>query len=111
MGEEPINLSYEFPVSGESKIGFFRMAKPKGSKKTGGRKKGSKNKISTDIKAAYLEAFEKRGGVQGLLDWAAESTDSFYAQVSKMLPKEIDASVTATVNLPDLIVGGKRVKT
>ena len=82
-----------------------------GGKKQGGRKKGTPNKVTADLKAAYLEAFEKRGGVQGLLDWAEESQDAFYTQVSKMLPKEIEASVTATVNLPDLIAGGKRVKT
>ena len=54
-----------------------------------GRKKGSKNKITKDLKAAYLEAFDKRGGVQGLLDWAEKSPDAFYNQVSKLFPKDI----------------------
>ena len=58
-----------------------------------GRPKGLKNKFTTDLKAAYLEAFEKRGGVQGLLDWAETSPDVFYSQVSKMLPKEVAATV------------------
>ena len=55
-----------------------------------GRKKGQKNKITKDIKAAYMEAFDKRGGVQGLLDWAEKSPDAFYSQVSKLLPKQVD---------------------
>lgn len=55
-----------------------------------GRPKGLKNKFTVDLKAAYLEAFERRGGVQGLMEWAEKSPDIFYGQVSKMLPKEIE---------------------
>jgi len=63
---------------------------PKGK----GRPKGAKNKIPTDLKEAYLRAFDKRGGVKGLLAWAEKSPDAFYAQISKMLPKEIDNKLT-----------------
>ena len=74
-----------------------------------GRPKGLKNKFTTDLKAAYLEAFEKRGGVQGLLDWAETSPDVFYSQVSKMLPKEVAATLDDKREMPDvtLVVGGK----
>ena len=75
-----------------------------GGKKQGGRKKGTPNKFTADLKAAYLEAFEKRGGVQGLLDWSEESPDAFYTQISKMLPKEIEGSLKVTVQPPSLIV-------
>ena len=71
----------------EEKARLMRAAK-----KTPGRPPGAKNKF-TDLKAAYLEAFEKRGGVQGLLDWAETAPDAFYAQISKMLPKEVQAEV------------------
>ena len=54
-----------------------------------GRPKGAKNKFTKDLKTAYLEAFERRGGVRGLLDWAEKSPDVFYSQISRMLPKDL----------------------
>ena len=65
----------------------------KNLKKATGRPKGKKNKFTVDLKAAYMEAFEQRGGVKGLLEWAEKSPDIFYGQVSKMLPKEIAATI------------------
>ena len=64
-----------------------------------GRKKGSKNRITKDLKTAYLEAFERRGGVDGLLEWADKSPDAFYGQISKMLPREVVADVQNNIML------------
>ena len=64
-----------------------------------GRVKGSTNKITKDLKTAYLEAFELRGGVQGLLDWSEKSPDAFYGQISKMLPREVVADVQNNIML------------
>ena len=73
----------------------------------GGRRKGSKNKITKDLKAAYMEAFDKRGGVQGLLDWAKESPDAFYSQISKMLPKDVDVNTDGEIILKVIYEQGK----
>jgi hypothetical protein len=55
-----------------------------------GRPQGSRNKITKDIKACYMEVFDRMGGAEGLLKWAEENPDVFYAQISKMLPKGIE---------------------
>ena len=55
-----------------------------------GRRRGSRNKITRDLKAVYMTVFEKMGGVQGLLDWARKNPDVFYSQISKMLPKDLE---------------------
>ena len=55
-----------------------------------GRKKGSPNKMTKNLKSAYVEAFERLGGVDGLVEWAAAHKDIFYGQVSKMLPRDLE---------------------
>ena len=68
-----------------------------------GRPKGSKDKF-TNLKQAYLEAFEKMGGVDGLHAWATKSPDTFYTQVSKMLPREVAATVDNKGPAPSITV-------
>ena len=55
-----------------------------------GRPTGRKNQYTKDIKNAYLEAFEKLGGIKGLVSWAKDNPDLFYSHVAKMLPKDIE---------------------
>ena len=55
-----------------------------------GKPKGEKNKVTNDLKKVYLQAFDKLGGLQGLIEWGKESPDLFYSQISKLLPKGID---------------------
>ncbi len=53
-----------------------------------GRTPGSRNRMTKDLKQAYLEVFEQRGGVKGLRDWAERNPDMFYSHMAKMLPKD-----------------------
>ena len=56
-----------------------------------GRPKGTKNKF-TSLKKAFLDAFEKLGGVSGLVYWAQFSSANmrvFYQMTARMLPREI----------------------
>ena len=65
----------------------------KGKKKTGGRKKGIKNKLPSTVKDNYEVVFEKLGGVKGFYDWAKSSKQRqghFYQMYSKMLPSNVD---------------------
>jgi hypothetical protein len=55
-----------------------------------GRKTGSPNKITKDLKKVYLQAFDKMGGLEGLIAWGKENPDLFYSQISKLLPKGIE---------------------
>ena len=51
-----------------------------------GRKKGSPNKMTADIKAAILEAFQKAGGANYLLTVAKTNPQVFCALIGKVLP-------------------------
>ncbi len=64
-----------------------------------GRPKGSLNKVTRSVKEAIEEAFERRGGVDALLTWAAEEPSDFYALWAKLLPKNVavDGAVTLRV--------------
>ncbi len=58
-------------------------------KKTGGRKPGSKNKVTANVKAALVEAFDELGGVPALVKWGKKQPSQFYGLWGKLLPTEI----------------------
>jgi len=52
-----------------------------------GRQKGSVNKTTKEAKEAIELAFQGLGGVDGLIKWAKNHRDSFYASIyPKLLP-------------------------
>lgn len=57
-----------------------------------GRPKGAVNKTTADVRTALEEAFEKRGGVPALVQWAEASPDEFYKLWGKLLPKDVTLS-------------------
>ena len=62
------------------------------SKGEGGRPKGAKNKVPTDLREAVLASLHDRGGV----DYLNSLSDKlFVALLAKVIPKEIDATLTA----------------
>ena len=58
------------------------------------RPKGSKNKF-TDLKQSFLDAYEKIGGTDGLIEWGKKDRNrtAFYQMIAKMLPAKIDADI------------------
>ncbi len=64
-----------------------------------GKPKGAVNKTTISIKNAFLEAFEKRGGVKALLAWADDEPGEFYRIMSKLLPREMDVTMGGEVNV------------
>lgn len=58
-------------------------------RKTGGRRKGSLNKKTTEVKAALQEAFAKLGGVKSLVEWGKDNQTEFYKLWGKLLPVEM----------------------
>jgi|SRR5208283_2851086 len=60
-----------------------------------GRPKGTPNKF-TQLKGAFIEAFEEIGGKDGLSAWAKQSRNraEFYRLISKLFPKEVELSGT-----------------
>lgn len=73
--------------------------------KTGGRQKGTPNKVTTDVKAAIESVANGLGGAQGMLEWAKSDPVNeriFWSQIyPKVLPKEIRAEheVTGTLKV------------
>ena len=59
-----------------------------------GRPKGTLNKF-TNLKNAFLEAFERTGGIDSLTEWGKKPKNrrDFYRLLAKLLPKEVDANV------------------
>lgn len=68
------------------------MARPgrkPGTPKTGGRKKGTPNKINATIKEAVLVAFDRVGGADYLEQLAREDPKTFVPLMLKCIPNEV----------------------
>lgn len=63
-------------------------------KKFGGRKKGTPNKQTKEVKQNLVEAFEKLGGIDNFVKWGRENETEFYKLWTKILPSEIKADIT-----------------
>lgn len=82
------------------------MAPPKGHPRYGGRKKGTPNKATKDIREAWMEAVAHAQGTQGmtLADWAtrdAESNQKFWLATMQMVPKK--SEVSGNISLESLL--------
>jgi hypothetical protein len=62
--------------------------------KTGGRTKGTVNKMTVGIKSNILQVFEDIGGVQYFAQWAKENPTEFYKHYIKLLPTETNINGT-----------------
>lgn len=78
---------------------------PKKKKAGPGRPRGVPNKSTASVKAALQAAFDERGGVPALLDWADGEPTEFYKLWAKMLPTEVTgkdgAAFSITVKYED----------
>jgi hypothetical protein len=79
-----------------SKVGQARK-RPK----TGGRTKGTPNKMTAAIKEMVVEALDKAGGVAYLLTQAQSNPTAFLTLVGKVLPLQVqgdpDAPLAMTI--------------
>jgi hypothetical protein len=74
--------------------------------KFGGRKKGTPNKLTRDIKEAILNAFEKVGGEDYLVILAKEDPKTFAALLGKVLPVQVQAELKAETGITLQVVSG-----
>lgn len=76
------------------------MARPKGTPKTGGRKAGTPNKSTTELKEMILGALDKSGGQEYLEKQATENPNAFMTLLGKVLPTQVDmdAKVCSTIS-------------
>lgn len=70
------------------------MARPKGQPKLGGRKKGTPNKVTVELRQMVLNALDKAGGENYLLEQARANPTAFLTILGKVLPMQVNASVT-----------------
>lgn len=63
--------------------------RPKGLPKTGGRKKGTPNKINTDLRGMIIGALSDVGGREYLARQAEENPAAFMSLVGRVLPREV----------------------
>lgn len=71
----------------------------KGKPKTGGRAKGTTNKLTADVKAMVLEALDKAGGVSYLLTQAQSNPNAFLTLVGKVLPMQLQGDPDAPLTI------------
>ncbi len=63
---------------------------PRGGKRPGsGRKKGSTNKLTSDVRQAIMEAFSILGGAEYLRKVATEDPKAFCALLGKLIPVKV----------------------
>jgi hypothetical protein len=70
------------------------MPAHKGQKKVGGRKKGTPNKFTADIKGALYETFDRGGGVGWMTTWAKKNPTEFFKLLVKTMPTELKGSLS-----------------
>jgi hypothetical protein len=61
-------------------------------RKTGGRQKGTPNKVNALLKDQILAALDKAGGVDYLYRQAGENPTAFLTLVGKVLPTQVNHS-------------------
>jgi hypothetical protein len=66
--------------------------RPKGQPRTGGRQKGTPNKLSGDLKEMILGALDDAGGRKYLAARAADTPGPFLTLLGKILPTVVDAT-------------------
>ena len=57
-------------------------------KKTGGRQKGTPNKVSGTVRENVVTVFDQIGGLESMAKWAVENQTEFYRLYSKLLPMQ-----------------------
>jgi len=66
--------------------------------KTGGRKRGTPNRVTSAVKDAILRAFEKVGGEDYLVTVAKSDPRTLCALLSRVLPSELRADVGVSLS-------------
>jgi hypothetical protein len=67
-----------------------------------GRKKGSQNKNTQEIKSMIMAALDKVGGEAYFVNQAIENPVAFLGLIGKILPKEIAAELNGNMNISSI---------
>lgn len=58
--------------------------------KTGGRQKGTPNKVTSTVKDNVLAVFNRLGGTSQMADWAQQNQTEFYRLYARLIPTEVN---------------------
>jgi hypothetical protein len=73
--------------------------------KTGGRQKGTPNKATGEIKDMIRDALDQAGGTSYLLSQAVENPVAFMTLIGKVIPKDVNNTVTGADGGPMQLAG------
>ena len=73
--------------------------RPKGQAKTGGRVKGTPNKLTASVKTMILGALHELGGTQYLVEQGRANPSAFLSLVGRVLPMQVDGRVEVDVDV------------
>ena len=73
-----------------------RGSKP-GERRGGGSRLGKPNKVTADVKTMLLGALQEVGGQSYLVEQAQNNPASFMSLIGKVIPREIKADITGTL--------------
>lgn len=57
--------------------------------KTGGRQKGTPNRVTKTAREAFMFAAEKIGGAERLARWAEQNETEFFKLYARLIPQEV----------------------
>jgi hypothetical protein len=83
------------PANNKINTGQF---KPGQSGNPDGRPVGSKNRF-TALKESFVEAFDRIGGIDNLVEWAKGNQDKFYPLMVRIFPKEVEIKEKSTADM------------
>jgi hypothetical protein len=86
-------------MAGENKVRENNRVGTKGNR---GRPKGSPNKTTAAVKDMILQALSNKGGVAYLEKQADEDPRAFLSLVGKVIPLDVNASGSITVQIVNL---------
>tara|TARA_B100001964_G_scaffold180581_1_gene199530 strand:- start:191 stop:526 length:336 start_codon:yes stop_codon:yes gene_type:complete len=83
------------PANNKINTGQF---KPGQSGNPDGRPVGSRNRF-TALKESFVEAFDRIGGIDNLVEWAKGNQDKFYPLMVRIFPKEVEINEKSTADM------------
>lgn len=85
------------------------MGRPKGTPKSGGRQKGTPNKLTAEAKEAFRLAAEGIGGVQALTDWGRDNPDKFWPLYAKLIPLDVTTAGEKLPTAQTIVIGDRTI--